>query len=307
MKNSIELDIMKKEDEKIVYYNRYTGELCEEAVMGEGAIRWAYRTMSGKIFSKFIFGNSILSRLLGFYFDSFLSKGQIEKSISDLDIDVDEFQLSVDQFKSFNDFFTRTLKREARPFDSDEKVIVSPADGRVLVYPDASSNSLIKIKGMHDTVLNFLGHDISGTFDHCSVAVIRLCPADYHRYHFPCSGRVLKSGKISGLYHSVNPLALDSEANIFCKNKREYTLCERDDIQFIMSEVGAFGVAGIIQSYSDENFKKMEEKGYFKFGGSTVILIFPAGAVKFSDDLLKHSANLQETLIHVGDTIALWS
>jgi len=297
---------MNREDEKIVYYDRYKGELCEEAVMGEGAIRWAYQTISGKIFSTFMFGNSILSRLLGLYFDSSLSKRQIKKTIADLSIDSDEFQLSVDQFKSFNDFFTRRLKSEARPFDKDSKVIVSPADGRVLVYPNASSDSIISIKGMQDSVSNFIGCDSGEEFKNCSVAVIRLCPSDYHRYHFPCSGRVLKAGKISGLYHSVNPVALDSVENIFCRNKREYTLCESEKGNFIMAEVGAFGVAGMIQTYKDNDFQKMDEKGYFKFGGSTVVLIFPENTIDFSDDLVKHSADGIETLIHVGDTMAEW-
>ena len=297
---------MKKKDNKIVYYDRYKRELCEEAVMGESAIRWAYLTMSGKILSKCIFGNSLLSRLLGLYFDSSLSRRQIKKTITDLNINSDEFLLPIDKFKSFNDFFTRKLKPEARPFDNSNEVIVSPADGRVLVYPNASSDSIISIKGMKDSVSNFLGCDCD-EFKDCSVAVIRLCPSDYHRYHFPCTGTVIKSGKISGLYHSVNPVALDSEPNIFCRNKREYTLCDTEQGKFIISEVGAFGVAGIIQTYKGENFKKMENKGYFKFGGSTVVLIFPNNKVTFDEDLLKYSANGTETLIHVGDLLAKWN
>ncbi len=294
---------MSKEAKKIEYYDRYRGELCEETVMGEGAIRWAYRTMSGKIFSTFVFGNSMLSRLLGLYFDSSLSKKQIKNTITDLNIDASEFELPVAQFKSFNDFFTRHLKKESRPFKDDKTTISSPADGRLLVYPDASINSIISIKGMQDSVQNFIGKDIEG-FDRCSVAVIRLCPSDYHRYHFPCDGTVLESGKIRGLYHSVNPVALDSVENVFCRNKREFTLCENHECKFIISEVGAFGVAGIVQTYDADRFKKMDEKGYFKFGGSTVVLIFPQKSITFSEDLIKHSKNGIETLIHVGDTIA---
>ena len=296
---------MNKKEKKIVYYDRYKRELCEEAVMGEGAIRWAYQTMSGKILSKCIFGNSLLSRLLGLYFDSSFSRRQIKKTITDLNINSDEFLLPVNKFKSFNDFFTRQLKPKARPFDNSNELIVSPADGRVLVYPNASSDSIISIKGMQDSVSNFLGHENSN-FKDCSVAVIRLCPSDYHRYHFPCTGTVIKSGKISGLYHSVNPVALDSEPNIFCRNKREYTLCNTEQGKFIISEVGAFGVAGIIQTYKGENFKKMDEKGYFKFGGSTVVLIFPNNKVTFNEDLIKYSADGTETLIHVGDVLAKW-
>ena len=294
---------MNRENDSITYYDRYLKKVCEETVMGEGMIRWAYQTLSGKIFSSFIFGNSILSRMLGAYFDSGLSKGQIKKSIAELDIDQSEFELNVDAFRSFNHFFTRTLKKGVRPFDKNEMIISSPADGRVLVYPKASQDSIISIKGMDDKVSRFIGKDIDG-FDNCSVAVIRLCPADYHRYHFPCDGEVIDSGRISGKYHSVNPVALDAVPNIFCRNKREFTVCKSGDFKFIISEVGAFGVAGIIQTYRENKFRKMDEKGYFKFGGSTVVLIFPEGSVTFDDDLLQYSAEGTETLIHVGDSLA---
>jgi phosphatidylserine decarboxylase len=294
----------KKSDETIVYYDRQQKKLCEEIVMGEGAIRWAYQTISGMILSRFIFGNALLSRLLGWYFDSSLSRDQIMKTIIDLQIDENEFLETSGSFKSFNSFFTRKLKTDARPFATDHKIIVSPADGRVLVYPNATKNSLVDIKGMKDTVSNFVGQTPLGKeFDECSVIVVRLCPADYHRYHFPCDGIIKQHGACAGAYHSVNPFALAAKTNIFCQNKREYTICTSAHGDFIMAEVGAFGVAGIIQTYTNDRFSKMDEKGYFKFGGSTVILVFPKGMVKFSDDLIEQSASGYETLLHVGAEI----
>jgi phosphatidylserine decarboxylase len=296
-----------KKDEMIVYYDRQSGRLCEEIVMGEGAIRWAYQTLSGKMFSRFIFGNALLSRLLGWFFDSSLSRDQIMKTIINLQIDENEFLEVSGSFKSFNSFFTRKLKADARPFSVDKKIIVSPADGRVLVYPDATKNSLIDIKGMKDRVANFVGQtSLEKEFDECSIIVVRLCPSDYHRYHFPCDGVVSESGACVGAYHSVNPFALDAEENIFCKNKREYTICTTDHGKFIMAEVGAFGVAGIIQTYKNDSFSKMDEKGYFKFGGSTVVLVFPKSMVQFSDDLIEQSAAGYETLLHVGETIGVF-
>lgn len=295
-----------RQDETIVYYDRKNRCLCEEIVMAKGLIRWAYQTLSGKIFSRFLFGNALLSRLLGWYFDSTLSRQQIRKTIVDLKIDEREFLAATSSYKSFNDFFTRKLKPEARPFPVDKNLLVSPAEGRVLVYPEGTRNSLIDIKGLKDQVANFIGHTIDG-FDECSVAVVRLCPADYHRYHFPCDGTVCERGALAGAYHSVNPFALDVEDNIFCKNKREYTLCSTDYGKFIISEVGAFGVAGIVQTYANDAFKKMAEKGYFKFGGSTVVLIFPKGMVEFSDDLIEQSALGYETLLHVGEELGVFS
>lgn len=296
-----------KKDEMIVYYDRQSGRLCEEIVMGKGLIRWAYQSLSGKIFSRFIFGNALLSRLLGWYFDSSLSRDQIMKTIINLQIDENDFLDASGTFKSFNSFFTRKLKPGARPFSADKKIIVSPADGRVLVYPDATKNSLIDIKGMKDIVANFVGQSPLGReFDKCSIIVVRLCPADYHRYHFPCDGKVIRHGACSGAYHSVNPFALDVEENIFCKNKREYTICNTSHGKFIIAEVGAFGVAGIVQTYENDTFSKMDEKGYFKFGGSTVVLVFPKNMVKFSNDLIEQSAAGYETLLHVGEEIGIF-
>ena len=287
----------------IEYYNRATGELCQETVMGDAAIKWAYQTMSGKLISPLLFGSSALSRLLGWYFDSPLSKSKIAAAISDLEIDTSEFAIPQQQYKSFNDFFTRKLKDGARPFSSDVKTFLSPADGRLLVYDNIGSDTQVNVKGVEDSLHNLFARDID-EFNGGKVAVVRLCPADYHRYHFPCAGTVVDQVQVKGQYHSVNPVALNAKQQIFCLNKRSYTLI--DTVQFgrvAFMEVGAFGVAGIHQTFSGSTVERMQEKGYFDFGGSTVVLVFQKDAIEFSADLLTNSKKRVETLVKVGETI----
>ena len=136
------------------------------------------------------------------------------------------------------------------------------------------------------------------------VVVVRLCPADYHRYHFSCDGRVLERRTISGAYHSVNPVALDAVPTAFCLNRRDYTLLETpvfDRVAFM--EVGACGVSGIHDTYASPEFRKMDEKGYFDFGASTIVLVFPAGRLRFDEDLLAWSAKGVETRVNVGERL----
>jgi phosphatidylserine decarboxylase len=251
-----------------------------------------------------LFGTSLPSRILGWYFDSPLSKRKIRKTIIDLNIDESEFATPKETFCSFNDFFTRKLKTESRPFSTDEKNFLSPADGRLLIYDDIGSDSCLTVKGVEDSLHNLFNCEIND-FNGGKAAVVRLCPADYHRYHFPCSGTVAEQVNVKGRYDSVNPVALASKKRIFCLNKRTYTLIDTEEFGLIAyMNVGAFGVAGIHQTYTGPSVQKMQEKGYFDFGGSTIVLLFQKDSIDFESDLLQNSAKGVETLVKAGETIA---
>lgn len=295
---------MSEELNVIEYYDRRTGELCREKVMGDAAIRWAYQALSGKLFAHVLFGTSLPSHILGWYFDSPLSKSKIAGTIADLNIDESEFVKGKEEFVSFNDFFTRKLKDEARSYPTDKSSFLCPADGRLLVYANIDGNSCLKVKGIEDSINNLCGKEIDD-FDEGKAAVVRLCPADYHRYHFPCDGRIVESADVKGKYHSVNPVALNAKKRIFCINKRTYSIIETEEFgRIAYIEVGAFGVAGIHQTYTGCNVKRMQEKGYFDFGGSTIVLIFQKGKIEFDADLIENSTKGVETLVKVGETIA---
>lgn len=299
----------------IYFFDRKTGETCRETVMGDQFIQWAYRSFSGKLFSPLLFRSSLLTRILGLYFDSCLSRKRIPAMISDLDIDLTEvlpihenqpltLETVTEQFTSFNAFFSRKLKPEVRPFDQTAETLISPADGRLLVYPEIGPETEMVIKGAKTSLKQFVG-DAAEQFIGGSACVVRLCPADYHRYHFPCDGSLVSTKSFKGQYHSVNPTALECCNEVFCINKRDLSILSNPLMgQIGYLEVGAFGVSAMVNTHKGEQFSKMDEKGYFKFGGSTVVLLFQKDKIQFSADLLEQSAKGVETLVRVGETIA---
>jgi phosphatidylserine decarboxylase len=291
------------ESSEIYYYRRDNGELCREAVLSEGMIKFAYQQVGGRGPASLVFRHSWASRLLSVYFKSRFSRGRVQRTIDQLDIDPSVFRDAVDTFASFNDFFTRHLNLEYRPFDAAPTALVSPADGRVLVYPSLEGNTIIPAKGRPYTVDELLLDD-AGAFHDGAAIVIRLCPADYHRFHFPCDGRIVDDRQIPGVYHSVNPVALAIGLKIFCENRRCYSLLDTPQFgRVAMIEIGAFGVGSIVWTFEDTSVKKMQERGYFEFGGSTIVLLLEHGQVRLDPDLIEHSANGFETLVHVGETI----
>ncbi|MCW9034556.1 MAG: archaetidylserine decarboxylase [Rhodospirillales bacterium] len=288
----------------IIVIDRETKEQFEEKVLGEKWIRWAYQNSKSSFLERVLFRSSIISKLMGAWFDSPFSKGKIDTAINDLSIDENEFAAPKESFRSFNEFFIRHLNTQARPFSTDEKTIVSPADGRVLVFPKLDEDTFVPVKGYPFSIQKMLP-GISDRYTNGALAIIRLCPADYHRYHFPCAGKITQSRDISGALHSVNPIALGSGPDVFGENKRTYTLIETKQIgTMCFVEVGAFGVGSIVNTCTEGDVEKMDEKGYFKFGGSTVVVVFEPGQIQFSEDLVVNSAAGRETLVKVGQPLA---
>ncbi|KIC26638.1 MULTISPECIES: archaetidylserine decarboxylase [unclassified Leisingera] len=288
----------------ILVVNRETGETFEEAVLGEKWIRWAYQNASARPVEKLLFRSSLISRLMGAWFDSRFSKGKIAAVVDELSIDMSEATAPADSYGCFNDFFVRHLRPEARPFSADPKDIVSPADGRVLVFPELAEDVFVPVKGYPMSVRTMLP-GIAERFIGGALAIVRLCPADYHRYHFPAAGRITAAQDIPGALHSVNPIALGAGPDVFGENKRTWTLIETENLgSYCFVEVGAFGVGSIVNTRTSGAVQKMDEKGYFKFGGSTVVVVFEPGKVRFADDLVANSAKGRETLVKVGQPFA---
>ncbi len=288
----------------LYYYRRGSAERAEEIILGGGLMRWAYQSRAGKKLSGFLFNHAWPSRLAGWFTNTRWSRRQIAAVIRDLKIDSSEFADPVESYATFNAFFIRRLKPGARPFDSSPSAIASPADGRVLVYPRLSRDRVIPVKGRAFSLDALLGGPAAAFYDG-SLAIVRLCPADYHRFHFPCDGRILEQRRIRGRYHSVNPLILALGIDVFGENERQVTILENDRLgQVAHIEVGAFGVGSIVQTYSRPVVQKGGEKGYFEYGGSTIVLLFQPGHIKFAEDLVAHSAEGYETLLKAGETLA---
>jgi len=292
--------------ELINYVDRDSGLIKTEKVAGEKWLVWLYNNPVGEATLWALAKRKVVSSFYGKMMDRPGSAEKIQPFVEEYEIDLSIVQKQ--QFNSFNDFFTRKLKRSARPIDTTNSCVVSPADGKIMVWANVSKTDFI-IKGYRFDVESFL-NDASLYQKFCdgSLLVIRLAPYDYHRFHFPVSGMVSPVTRIDGDYYSVNPIALHKMAEIFCLNKREFVIISTPVFgDVIMAEVGATMVGSIVQTYKGNLAKKGKEKGYFEFGGSTVVLLFEKNKIHIDDDLLTNTANGLETAIKTGERIAMSS
>ena len=288
----------------IQYYDRESGLLKTEKVAAEKWLVWLYNNPVGEATLWALVKRKLVSSIYGNMMDRPSSTKKIQPFVEEFDIDMSSVQKQ--EFNSFNDFFTRKLKNNARPVDTNSTITVSPADGKLLAYADISNSDFI-IKGYRFDILSFLNNaDLAKNYLDGTLVIIRLAPLDYHRFHFPISGRVSPITRIDGDYYSVNPLALRKIIEIFCLNKREFIIISNPLFgDVVMAEVGATMVGSIIQTYTGNFVKKGEEKGYFKFGGSSVVLLFEKNKIRIDDDLLINTLKGYETAIKEGERIGV--
>ncbi len=290
----------------IQYYNRQTGLLKTEKVAGEKWLVWLYNNPVGEATLWTLVKRKVVSSVYGNSMDRPSSTKKIQPFVEEFDIDMSAAQKQA--FNSFNDFFTRKLKNDARPVDTTSTVAVSPADGKILAYANIG-NSDFFIKGYRFGVSSFLNNSsLAQKYLDGTLVIIRLAPPDYHRFHFPVSGSLSPITRIDGDYYSVNPLALRKMAEIFCLNKREFTIISNPLFgPVVMAEVGATMVGSIVQTYTGNVVKKGQEKGYFKFGGSTVVLLFEKNRIRIDEDLMMNTLKGYETAIKEGEKIGVTS
>ncbi|GAB6168707.1 phosphatidylserine decarboxylase [Clostridium carnis] len=287
-------------------YNRTTDSYEVENVAGGNYIKWSYESPVGKGLTELLIKRKLFSKIYGTFCDTGLSKKKINSFIKDFDIDMNISNQKISDFNNFNDFFVRTLKNEARPIDMSSEALVSPGDGRLLAFTDISVNKLVQVKGITYSLSELIADDkIAQEYNGGVCLILRLCPTDYHRFHFIDNGIPLENKFIKGNYYSVNPMALERIPKLYCQNKREWSIFKSENFgDIIHVEVGATCVGSIIQSYTpNEKVSKGSEKGYFKFGGSTTILFFKKNTVKIDDVILDQSSLGFETKVLMGETI----
>lgn len=291
---------------EIIYMDRKTKELLKEDVPGESFLKFLYYNPLGILPLELIVKRKFLSSFYGKQMDSKKSKEKIKPFVENYKINMEESTKSIDEFNSFNDFFYRTLKENARPIDSNEKFLSSPADGKILVFEDLKNISKFFVKGEAFSLEEYLQDpQLAKKYQDGTLVLIRLAPVDYHRFHFPANGIVSETKKIDGFYYSVSPYAIRKNFRVFCENKREYCVLETKEFgNVILSEIGATMVGSIEQTYKPNTaIKKGQEKGYFLFGGSSCILLFEKNKIKIDSDILENSKKGIETKISMGEKI----
>ena len=250
-----------------------------------------------------IFGRMLLkpliqpqvSKLAGRYLSSAHSKWLISKFIERNEINMDIYEEC--DYSSFNDFFTRKIKPDCRPVPEDLDVLISPCDCLATVYP-IQENTTFSIKNTEYTLRSLLRSPrLAKRFRGGYVYVLRLTVEDYHRYLYSVSGKQSKNYHIDGTYHTVNPIANDY-LPIYKENTREYTVIHSKEFGDVLQmEVGALLVGKISNHKQSTVVTRGEEKGFFEYGGSTIVVLTQKGRVTPRSDLLTNSKNGYETKV----------
>ncbi len=289
------------------YRDRRLGTICTETVPAESALRWLYETRLGRRLGASVFGRRWASALIGWWQSSRWSRRQIERFARVHAIRVDEAELPLAAYASFNSFFTRRLRPGARPFAPDGAVLCAPADGRLLVYPELIDGTDLPVKGERVPAQALLGDaPVRLPAAPLAAAIVRLAPSDYHRFHFCDGGLAAQTHELPGSLQPVNPIALWWRPGLLATNQRAVTALRTDHFGAIVQvEVGAFAVGSIVQTYGPGRVERGQEKGFFQFGGSTVVLLFGRGSVTFDADLVRDSRAGLEVLVQAGERIGL--
>lgn len=290
----------------IKYYDREAREYEVENVAGERYLNWTYQSPVGRNFLNLLVKKKVFSSLYGKYCSSDLSKKNIHKFVKNFNIDMAQCKKSIFDFKSFNDFFSRELIAEARPINKLKSSFISPADGRIFAYEDIDLDNIIQVKGYTYSLKELLkDYSTAANYNGGTCIVIRLCPTDYHRFHFVDDGVCSSTSNVKGEYYSVNPVALNKIPQLYCRNKREWSIFSSKNFGDVLYvEVGATCVGTIVQSYETSiPVKKGDQKGYFKFGGSTVILFLEPNKARIDKDIIEQTKLGYETKVNMGEKI----
>ena len=258
-----------------------------------------YRNFFGRVLLRLLRSRWV-SRLMGWYMDSRLSRGRVKKALKN-GIDMEGVEETV--FPNYNALFTRRRKDGTYPFSECPSDFCSPADSRLTVYP-LQEGTVFPVKLSPYTAAELLCSEEEGAYFREGYAfVFRLCPEDYHRYAFFDGGSLLSSRFVKGTFHTVNPVAL-AEMPVFHRNCRNVSILETENFgRCAYVEVGAMMVGRII-NHEKTTFARGEEKGYFAFGGSTVVVLVGKDVLTPCEDIVNNSNQGIETYVRAGETVA---
>lgn len=249
----------------------------------------------------------LISRVLGRLASNsapWLKDRLIAQFVKTFDVDLSEAARSVEEFETFNDFFTRELREGARPIADPARFIACPADGAISQIGAIDSAQIMQAKGRSYSVSALLGQDYNAAkrYENGSFATIYLSPRDYHRVHMPAAGALQSTAYVPGKLFSVNQETASGVDALFARNERLVCHFDGPAGSFASVMVGAMIVAGIdtvwnnrfqthARSVVHEDFAAGlvsldagDEMGRF-YLGSTVILLFEPGRVAWMEDL----------------------
>lgn len=263
-------------------------------------LRFLYQNEFGRLVIK-IFTSPLVSKIVGKYMSSFISKVRINRFIKQNHINMKEYEET--KYKSFNDFFTRRIKEGMRPIDMDPGILISPCDSKLMAYQiDFESN--FRIKNSTYTISDLVaGDDIADKYIGGQILIFRLTVDDYHRYCYIDAGAKEYNKHIKGELHTVKPIA-SYYYDIYSRNSREYNIMHTENFGTVVQiEVGAMMVGKIVNNEEACQMIRGKEKGRFEFGGSTIALLIEKGKVAIDEDIVHNSRNGLETIVKMGEKI----
>lgn len=263
-------------------------------------LQFLYDTVPGRILLKPL-TSPRLSRICGHFLDSELSSFLIKPFVKQNEICLSDYETT--DIKSFNDFFSRKIKDGKRPIDGKAGHLIAPCDGLLSVWK-IKEDTVFPVKQSRYTVTSLLRNKkLAQRYNGGYCLVFRLCVNHYHRYCYVDSGQKSRNFFIPGRLHTVRPVAL-REVPVFAENSREYTAIRTEKFGMaVQMEVGAMLVGRIVNHEGKGTAIRGKEKGYFQYGGSTIIVLIEPERVKMREDILKGSALAKEMPVKMGEVI----
>lgn len=244
-----------------------------------------------------------VSRLAGRFLSTRASCAIIGPFVRRHNIDLQQFEPV--HYRSYNEFFSRKIRPEARPVDMDPRHLISPCDSKLTVLP-ITPEGRFRLKHTDYTASSLLRDPALAETYHGGWALIfRLTVDDYHRYCYVAEGEKEDNVAIAGVLHTVNPIANDHYP-IYKENSREYSILHsRVFGDILMMEVGALLVGRIVNHQGKATVCRGQEKGFFQFGGSTVVVLLKENTLRIDRDILENSEAGIETVVRYGEKIGV--
>ena len=279
--------------------NKQTNAFIPNANSQDRLLAFLYGTVLGRLLLKPL-TRPIVSKVAGAFLSTRASCLLIKPFIKSNEIDMSQFEAI--SYKSYNDFFCRKIRPELRPIAHTPQHFISPCDSKLTVLP-ISADARFFIKHTEYSVASLLkDKTLAESYTNGYAMIFRLTVDDYHRYCYVADGTQGPSVTIQGVLHTVNPIANDYFP-IYKENCREYSILHTSEFgDILMMEVGAL-LVGKIVNHPNTTVSRGQEKGYFQFGGSTVVLLTKENTVCIDDYILQNSANGMETVVKYGQKI----
>lgn len=280
-------------------WDRKNNEYIEEEESAQKGAEFLYNTVLGRILLKSIFASRWFSKCLAVYQKSFISKRKIKSFIPKYNINMEMYD-DIKTYKSFREFFIR--KREIKKYIKEDYLnkqnLVAIADSKLQVI-HLNEQSVLKIKKSSYDLKDLLqDEELANKYKNGICLIYRLSLHDYHRYHYLDDGKLKSSKYIKGKLHTVRPVS--EKYNVYSKNSRVISVLQTENFgEVIQIEVGAM-LVGKMVNHEITTFSKLQEKGFFDFGGSTIVQIFEKDIIKIDEDIITKNNEDTEVKVEIG-------